>query len=91
MYTATLGMSHHLRKSVTRGAGQWRTNGANFHATDGADVTPGCINIAPCWFQQGREVRLFSYQLPTHLTTDSARVHLPRILGTGSCLRSRLP
>ncbi|KAG1784522.1 uncharacterized protein HD556DRAFT_1314999 [Suillus plorans] len=55
MYTATLRMSHHLRKSVTRGAGQWRTNGANFHATNGADVTPGCINIAPCWFQQGRE------------------------------------
>ncbi|KAG1901136.1 uncharacterized protein F5891DRAFT_1187832 [Suillus fuscotomentosus] len=55
MYTATLGMSHHLRKSVTHGASQWRTNGANFHATDGADVTPRCINIAPCWFQQGRE------------------------------------
>ncbi|KAG1789807.1 uncharacterized protein HD556DRAFT_1311007 [Suillus plorans] len=55
MYTTTLGMSHHLQKSVTHRASQWRTNGANFHATDGADVTPGCINIALCWFQQGRK------------------------------------
>ncbi|KAG2108200.1 uncharacterized protein F5147DRAFT_652922 [Suillus discolor] len=75
MYTATLRMSHHLQKSVIRGASQWRTNGANFHATDGTDVTPKCINIAPCWFQQGRECQ----GTPPENTWDG---FMPEVLAT---------
>ncbi|KAG1730913.1 hypothetical protein EDB19DRAFT_1641076, partial [Suillus lakei] len=37
-------------------SGNWRTQGSNFLPPEGPELTPGCINIAPCWFQQGHEV-----------------------------------
>ncbi|KAG1887752.1 hypothetical protein F4604DRAFT_1916572 [Suillus subluteus] len=40
---------------------QWRTFPEYFHMSDRRPLTPGCINIAPCWFQQGREVRPASF------------------------------
>lgn len=58
MYAATVGMGDLLKKSITAGkAGLWRTDHLSFH--EGADerLTPGCINLSPCWFQQGHEVR----------------------------------
>ncbi|KAG1855365.1 hypothetical protein DFJ58DRAFT_841156 [Suillus subalutaceus] len=43
-------------KSMTSGLDtQWRTFPGNFHASDQRQLTPGCINLAPCWFMQGRE------------------------------------
>ncbi|KAG1887201.1 hypothetical protein F4604DRAFT_1675212 [Suillus subluteus] len=43
MEDATIGMGSLLMKSMTSGLDtQWRT-------------FPGCINLAPCWFMQGRE------------------------------------
>ncbi|KAG2134167.1 uncharacterized protein EDB93DRAFT_1092909 [Suillus bovinus] len=42
---------------MTSGPGsQWRTFPRNFHTGDQHQFTPGCINLAPCWFQQGREI-----------------------------------
>ncbi|KAG2031183.1 hypothetical protein BDR03DRAFT_876534, partial [Suillus americanus] len=57
MEEATIGMGSLLKKSMTSGLDtQWRTFPGNFHTSDRHQLTPGCINLAPCWFQQGREV-----------------------------------
>jgi hypothetical protein len=62
MQSATMNMSDLLKKSVTSGkATKWRTHQSNFHESPGDILTPGCINISPCWFQQGREVSLYCY------------------------------
>ncbi|KAG2030728.1 hypothetical protein BDR03DRAFT_1016831 [Suillus americanus] len=56
MEEATIGMGSLLKKSMTSGPGtQWRTFPGNFHTSNCHQLTPGCINLAPCWFQQGRE------------------------------------
>ncbi|KAG1884392.1 hypothetical protein F4604DRAFT_1919571 [Suillus subluteus] len=56
MYAATLSMGDLLKKSVTNWKGSgWRTHGSNFRPTKSPELTPRCINIAPCWFQQGHE------------------------------------
>ncbi|KIK32178.1 hypothetical protein CY34DRAFT_44078, partial [Suillus luteus UH-Slu-Lm8-n1] len=50
-------MGSHLTKSMSSGQDtQWRTFAGNFHTSDRQQLIPGCINLAPCWFQQGREV-----------------------------------
>ncbi|KAG1856164.1 hypothetical protein F4604DRAFT_1932030 [Suillus subluteus] len=56
MYAATVSMGDLLKKSVTtrKGSG-WRTHKSNFRPAESPGLTPGCINIAPCWFQQGHE------------------------------------
>ncbi|KAG0693556.1 hypothetical protein DFH29DRAFT_881367 [Suillus ampliporus] len=56
MEEAMVGMGHLLKKSMTSGQEtKWRTFSGYFHMSNCHPVTPGCINIAPCWFQQGRE------------------------------------
>ncbi|KAG1837770.1 hypothetical protein F4604DRAFT_1942052 [Suillus subluteus] len=56
MEDATIGMGSLLMKSMTSGLDtQWRTFPGNFHASNRHQLTPGCINLAPCWFMQGRE------------------------------------
>ncbi|KAG1853047.1 hypothetical protein F4604DRAFT_1933505 [Suillus subluteus] len=56
MEDATIGMGSLLMKSMTSGLDtQWRTFPGNFHASDRHQLTPGCINLAPCWFMQGQE------------------------------------
>ncbi|KAG1868408.1 hypothetical protein F4604DRAFT_1927265 [Suillus subluteus] len=61
MYIATTGMGDLLKNSITNGrtsmgmASKWRTHTANFYAAQEPQLDPGCINISPCWFQQGRE------------------------------------
>ncbi|KAG2139256.1 hypothetical protein DEU56DRAFT_698823, partial [Suillus clintonianus] len=58
MEQATVNMGHLLKKSMTNGQQtKWRTFSKYFHSSNGSPLTPGCINIAPCWFQQGHEVR----------------------------------
>ncbi|KAG1868328.1 hypothetical protein DFJ58DRAFT_837967 [Suillus subalutaceus] len=56
MYAATVSMGDLLKKSVTtrKGSG-WRTHESNFRPAELPGLTPGCINIALCWFQQGHE------------------------------------
>jgi hypothetical protein len=57
MYAATVGMGDLLRQSVTAGmAAKWRTDQSSFHQGTDQRLTPGCINLSPCWFQQGHEV-----------------------------------
>jgi len=57
MHSATSGMSDVLKKSITTGKPtRWRTHKSSFHDAVDPALTPGCINISPCWFQQGREV-----------------------------------
>src|ERR1700693_4825058 len=57
MEEATIGMGSLLKKSMTGGLEtQWRTFPGSFHASDRDQWTSGCINLAPCWFLQGREV-----------------------------------
>ncbi|KAG1900009.1 uncharacterized protein F5891DRAFT_953041 [Suillus fuscotomentosus] len=34
----------------------WRTDRSYFYLTETPGVSPGCINVSPCWFQQGHEV-----------------------------------
>ncbi|KAG1887850.1 hypothetical protein F4604DRAFT_1501842, partial [Suillus subluteus] len=64
MEDATIGMGSLLMKSMTSGLDtQWRTFPGNFHASDRCQLTPGCINLAPCWFMQGREVSLLLHQI----------------------------
>ncbi|KAG1809531.1 hypothetical protein EV424DRAFT_1542955 [Suillus variegatus] len=59
MFSVTLSMGDLLKESITNGkSGGWRTNRTNFYQTESLGLTPGCINIAPCWFQQGHEVGL---------------------------------
>ncbi|KAG1794826.1 uncharacterized protein HD556DRAFT_1442610 [Suillus plorans] len=56
MEEATIGMGHLLKTSMTSGEEtHWRTYAGYFHKSDRRPLTPGCINMAPCWFQQGRE------------------------------------
>ncbi|KAG1852526.1 hypothetical protein F4604DRAFT_1686629 [Suillus subluteus] len=62
MEEATVSMGYLLKTSMTGGEEtKWRTFPEYFHMSDWRPLTPGCINIAPCWFQQGREVRLASF------------------------------
>ncbi|KAG1772258.1 hypothetical protein EV702DRAFT_976827 [Suillus placidus] len=44
-----------LKRSITENRGSWRTLGSNFWPSKSPGVMPRCINIAPCWFQQGHE------------------------------------
>ncbi|KAG0694102.1 hypothetical protein DFH29DRAFT_880938 [Suillus ampliporus] len=56
MEEATVSMGYLLKKSMTSGQEtKWRTFSRYFHMSDRRPVTPGCINIASCWFQQGQE------------------------------------
>ncbi|KAG2132111.1 hypothetical protein DEU56DRAFT_757444 [Suillus clintonianus] len=62
MEEATAGMSFLLKKSMSSAQQtNWRTYAGHFHlgnqslVGDRPPVTPGCINVAPCWFHQGRE------------------------------------
>ncbi|KAG1793250.1 uncharacterized protein HD556DRAFT_1238066 [Suillus plorans] len=56
MFLATLSMGDLLKRSITNGkSGGWRTHRTNFYQTETPGLTPGCINIVPCWFQQGHE------------------------------------
>ncbi|KAG1805325.1 uncharacterized protein BJ212DRAFT_1486445 [Suillus subaureus] len=64
MEEATIGMGSLLKESMTSGPDtQWRTFLRNFHASDRHKLTPGYINLAPCWFLQGQEPHSF---LPTN-------------------------
>ncbi|KAG2336272.1 hypothetical protein BDR05DRAFT_896919, partial [Suillus weaverae] len=57
MYTTTSSMGDLLKKSITTWKGSsWRIHESNFQPAEMLGLTPGCINIAPCWFQQGHEV-----------------------------------
>lgn len=57
MFTATQSMGDLLKTSITTGkTGGWRTCQNNFWPTETPGLSARCINIAPCWFQQGREV-----------------------------------
>jgi hypothetical protein len=54
---ATISMGSLLQKSMTGGMDtKWRIFLGNSHTSDWQQLTPGCINLAPCWFQQGWEV-----------------------------------
>ncbi|KAG1758106.1 hypothetical protein EDD22DRAFT_957200 [Suillus occidentalis] len=61
MYIATSGMGSLLQHSITAGTmsksrpSKWSTHHSNFHSAEESLLTPGCINISPCWFQQGHE------------------------------------
>ncbi|KAG2029646.1 hypothetical protein BDR03DRAFT_1018115 [Suillus americanus] len=56
IHGATHSMSGPPKHSITTSKiTQWRTNRSNFHTSTHGMVTPGCINISPAWFQQGRE------------------------------------
>lgn len=60
MYVATKSMDRLLKQSVSTGKANranWRTDESNFHPSRDGTITPGCINISPAWFQQGREVQ----------------------------------
>ncbi|KAG2053190.1 hypothetical protein BDR06DRAFT_886348 [Suillus hirtellus] len=46
---------------------KWRTNTSYFHPSKEPGLIPGCINLSPCWFQQGHEVRP---SLPKSLSTE---------------------
>lgn len=57
MLGATKVMTGLLEHSITTGkTAKWRTDESNFHPSPDGLITPGCINISPAWFQQGREV-----------------------------------
>lgn len=59
MYFATESMDSLLKQSISTGKSNrsnWRTDISNFHPSPDGKITPGCINISPAWFQQGREV-----------------------------------
>ncbi|KAG2087461.1 uncharacterized protein F5147DRAFT_658965 [Suillus discolor] len=57
MQCATNFIGHLLNDSITtRKATEWRTHESNFYPSLDGKITPGCINISPAWFQQGREV-----------------------------------
>jgi len=62
MYAATISMGNLLRQSVTTGkAAKWRTDESSFHQGTDEQLTHGCINLSPCWFQQGHEVCVHQY------------------------------
>lgn len=59
MHLAAKSMDRLLKKSISTGKSNqsnWRTNISNFYPSPDGKVTPGCINVSPAWFQQGREV-----------------------------------
>jgi hypothetical protein len=59
MADATIGMGSLLKNSMTSGLDTWwRTFPGNFHNSDSHELMPGCINLAPCWFQQDQEVSI---------------------------------
>ncbi|KAG1814381.1 uncharacterized protein BJ212DRAFT_1300676 [Suillus subaureus] len=66
MDSATVSMSFLLKRSTSSGTEtNWRTCSNYFHVSNRPPLTLGCINVAPCWFQQGQEVRpLASAELP---------------------------
>jgi hypothetical protein len=74
MYIATSGMGSLLQHSITASTtsksrpSKWRTHHSNFHSAKESLLTPGCINISPCWFQQGHEVCNEYPELMTGLT-----------------------
>ncbi|KAG2062558.1 hypothetical protein BDR04DRAFT_1165010 [Suillus decipiens] len=54
MVDATIGMGSLLKNSMTSGPDtQWKTFTRNFYNSNSHELTPGCINLAPFWFQQG--------------------------------------
>ncbi|KAG1893048.1 uncharacterized protein F5891DRAFT_1196938 [Suillus fuscotomentosus] len=61
MFTATVGMGKLLQQSMTTSktstgkTTKWRTNTSYFHPSKEPGLIPGCINLSPCWFQQGHE------------------------------------
>ncbi|KAG1882455.1 hypothetical protein F4604DRAFT_1921646 [Suillus subluteus] len=56
MHCATHSMGNLLDSSITTGKPtKWRTHKSNFYPSLDGKITPGCINISPAWFQQGRE------------------------------------
>ncbi|KAG1797831.1 uncharacterized protein HD556DRAFT_1440791 [Suillus plorans] len=56
MFKATTAMGDLLKKSIVHRSGLgWRTHKSNFRPVDTKGLSPGCINITPCWFQQGHE------------------------------------
>ncbi|KAG2127671.1 hypothetical protein DEU56DRAFT_758558 [Suillus clintonianus] len=56
IHGASHSMSGLLKHSITTGKiSQWRTHRSNLHPSPDGMITPGCINISPAWFQQGRE------------------------------------
>lgn len=73
MFTATVGMGKLLQQSMTTSktstgkTTKWRTNTSYFHPSKEPGLIPGCINLSPCWFQQGHEVRP---SLPKSLSTE---------------------
>ncbi|KAG2028697.1 hypothetical protein BDR03DRAFT_882880 [Suillus americanus] len=74
IHGATHSMSGLLKHSITTSKiTQWRTNRSNFHTSPDGMVTPGCINISPVWFQQGREVYGFSPEVSAALKGDAGR------------------
>ncbi|KAG2057283.1 hypothetical protein BDR06DRAFT_878268 [Suillus hirtellus] len=54
-------------KTSTRKMMKWRTNTSYFHPSKEPSLIPGCIDLLPCWFQQGHEVRP---SLPKSLSTE---------------------
>jgi hypothetical protein len=66
MYAATARMSDRLKNGMSVGTvrsrkgGNWRIHPPNFYPASDPSLAPGCINISPCWFQQGREVIVFA-------------------------------
>ncbi|KAG2029392.1 hypothetical protein BDR03DRAFT_815127, partial [Suillus americanus] len=74
IHGATHSMSGLLKHSITTSKiTQWRTNRSNFHTSPDGMVTPGCINISPAWFQQGREVHGFLPEVSAALKGDAGR------------------
>ncbi|KAG1830856.1 hypothetical protein EV424DRAFT_1314940 [Suillus variegatus] len=68
IHGATHSMSGLLKHSITSGKiSQWRTHRSNFYTSPDGMITPGCINISPAWFQQGREVHGFSPEVSAAL------------------------
>ncbi|KAG2113784.1 uncharacterized protein F5147DRAFT_770427 [Suillus discolor] len=56
MQCATKCIGNLLNNSITtRKPTEWRTHESNFYPSLDGKITPGCINISPAWFQQGRE------------------------------------
>ncbi|KAG1897294.1 uncharacterized protein F5891DRAFT_982687 [Suillus fuscotomentosus] len=76
-----VGMGDLLRKSITTRnestgrTSKWWTNNSNFRAAMEPGLIPGCINISPCWFQQGREC-----QGPP--SRDPRKRFIPEVSGT---------
>ncbi|KAG2105029.1 uncharacterized protein F5147DRAFT_579529 [Suillus discolor] len=64
-------MGNLLNNSITTGKPTaWRMHVSNFYPSLNGKITPGCINISPAWFQQGREVYGFSPEVSASLKGD---------------------